>query len=492
MLLVGISLLILLLGINLWVALASRGQPQQHSATSGGVSQPSNVSQSPPSAPSSVSPFLFGSNLDLSSNQTSMLTSSTLPALLQQMHVQILRIPAYSGSSQAMVKKIAQMIKSLGITPLIVLHGSLDPDALTIDTDLVQTMNTIFSQAQETVYYEFGDEDDSLGVSAARYVFAWNKIIPRLKALAPQALFLGPANYQYNKDFLTTFLQQARPRPDAISWHEYSCASSWSKALCLSHLSGWTQHIAGARVIMQAILKSELPIMITEWNYAANATANDGKSNDSSFLASWTTRAIQTLAASHVFAAMQYTITNSAAPLIENDRLTTQGMVFQQQYNQLVTKISFEDGGTGGFGKSNTMTNIQNSTDVALDGQHSLKITVSNSTNKDYPTLWFAGAPSATDPGIGQTIVAYVYVPRESVPPVANVYVLDSNHRQCAACHYPGWSVWATLTPGMWTRVSYTVAPGVSMPSSGFGISFTTTSPEAVNTTFYVDTFGWG
>lgn len=423
-----------------------------------------------------------------------MLTSSSFPTLLQQLHVQMVRIPASASSSHALFRSIAQMLRTLGITPLVVLSGSLDPNALARDTDIVQTMNEIFSpgQTQQTVYYEFGSEEDALGVSAAHYVSAWNSIIPQLKAIAPQVVFLGPANYRYNKDFLTTFLQQAKPRPGAISWHEYTCASSWSKTLCLSHISDWTQHIADARQTMQAILKRELPIMITEWNYAANASASDGKSSDSSFLTSWTTRAIQTLAASHVFAAMQDTITSGAAPLIQNDHLTAQGEVFRQQYDAFVTKISFEDEGTGGFGKSNTMTGIQNSTDVALDGQRSLKITIGNSTNRDYPTLWSAGAPSATDPGIGETIVAYVYVPSGSVPPVANVYVLDSNHQQCAACHYPGWAVWATLTPGMWTRVSYTVAPGVSMPSSGFGISFTTTSPQAVNSTFYVDSFGWG
>jgi hypothetical protein len=491
LLLIGTGLLVFLIGIGSVSLLVWHGQAQQHSAAPANALPAATPSASSAIA-SSVSPFLFGSNLDLSSMQASTLDSSTFPALLQQAHVQIVRIPVYnySSASKALLEKTAQMLRMLGIVPLIVLHGSLDPDALKIDTSLVQSMSTIFSQ--ETVYYEFGNEDDALGASAAHYLSAWNSIIPQLASLAPQALFLGPATYHYNRDFLTSFLQQAKPKPDAISWHEYSCVSSWSKALCLSHLSDWTQDVADARAVMQKVLNNVLPIMITEWNYAANATANDGKSNDSTFLNSWTTRAIQTLAASHVFAAMQYTITNSATALIANDHLTAQGRVFQQQYDQLVTKISFEDGGTGGFGQSNTMTSIQNSTDVALDGQRSLKIMIGNSTDTDYPTLWFDGPPSVANPRIGQTIVAYVYVPSGSFSPVANIYVLDNGHHQCDACHFPGWRVWATLTPGIWTRLSYTVAPGVSMPSTGYGISFTTTSPVPINTAFYVDAFGWG
>src|SRR5260370_14383627 len=351
--LVGTLLVALFIAINVGANLAPHRQPHQSHQPQQHPTTTANLAQLPTLTPSSASPFLFGSNLDFSSNQDQELTSPTSLTLLQKMQIQMIRIPASSASSQTMVAKVAQMIQNLDVTPLVVLHGSLDPHALTMDINLVKTMNHIFGF--RAIYYEFGNEDDALGVNAAHYVSAWNSIIPRLKPLAPEARFLGPANYLYSRDFLATFLQQANPEPDAISWHEYSCVSSWSKELCLSHLSDWTQHIADARATMQATLKRVLPIMITEWNYAANATANDGKSNDDSFLTTWTTRAIQTLAASHVFAAMQYSSTSGAAPLIENNRLAVEGIVFQQQYDQLFTKISFEDGGTGGFGKSNTM-----------------------------------------------------------------------------------------------------------------------------------------
>jgi hypothetical protein len=77
--------------------------------------------------------------------------------------------------------------------------------------------------------------------------------------------------------------------------------------------------------------------MITEWNYAPDTVQNDGKNNDSAFMTTWTTRALQTLAANGVFAAMQYAATNTNINLIDStNTLTVQGTVMQKQYETLV------------------------------------------------------------------------------------------------------------------------------------------------------------
>src|SRR5205807_10197498 len=132
-------------------------------------------------------------------------------------------------------------------------------------------------------------------------------------------------------------------------------------------------------------------IMITEWNYAPNAVPNDGKINDASFMTTWTTKALQTLAANRIFASMQYSCTNTVISLIgDNNILTTQGHILQSEYQQMIiagqqpaasptavagqpqstptstlqqySAFSFEDGSTDGWsGHGGEISTVQNS-----------------------------------------------------------------------------------------------------------------------------------
>jgi hypothetical protein len=198
-------------------------------------------------------------------------------------------------------------------------------------------MNTVFNNSN--VYYEYGNEDDALGSTAESYSASWNNVVPHLKQLAPYGLFVGPVSFQYNQQYLSTFLKQANPRPDAVSWHEYTCESTSSGEACLSHITDWTSHIGSAHAAIRANFQHDLPVLITEWNYAANAASNDGKSNNNAFMTAWTTQAILTLATNGVYASMQYACTNTATPLIDNhNKITAQGAVFQHLYERLVAQ----------------------------------------------------------------------------------------------------------------------------------------------------------
>ena len=151
-------------------------------------------------------------------------------------------------------------------------------------------------------------------------------------------------SYQYDHNNLTTFLQGANPRPDAISWHEYTCSYREPAENCLANLDQWSTHITDGRSVMQATLGTELPIMITEWNYAADQSTqnnglpfDDGKYNNASFISAWTTKALDIMAANGVFASMQYSVTNTALPLIDDhNALTLQGMTFQSLYQKMM------------------------------------------------------------------------------------------------------------------------------------------------------------
>nr|MBA2395567.1 hypothetical protein [Ktedonobacteraceae bacterium] len=339
----SIALIAFLMGIGTWLLYQKITTNQQKETA---LTVPSQKAATPtpiqiqiPAIPANtpVSPLLFGTNMGLFDSNDQVLNSTVTRAALQQIHMRIIRMPVRASLSEATEMQAAQTIKSLGAAPLVILRGQLDKNVLADDIRIVKDMNTIFGQ--NTVYYEYGNEEDLQGVPVAQYTSSWNAVIPQLKRIALHANFIGPVNFQYDHTYLTTFLQTAQPRPDEISWHEYTCDDKWAQSVCISHIDHWTNHIADARATMIGTVGTELPIMITEWNYAPNATPNDGKNNNSAFMNTWTTHALQTLAANRIFASMQYSCTNTAIPLVSsNGALTIQGTMLQTQYQNIIIK----------------------------------------------------------------------------------------------------------------------------------------------------------
>jgi hypothetical protein len=388
-------------------------------------------------------------------------------------------------------------------------------------------MNRIFGKS--VVYYEYGNEEDLLGVNVTRYTASWNAIVPQLKHLAQQGQFVGPVNFQYDRAYLTSFLQNANPRPDEVSWHEYTCDDSWASDICISHIDHWTNHISDARAAMIAAIGTALPIMITEWNYAPNAVPNDGKNNNSSFMTAWTMKALQTFAANRIFASMQYSCTDTAIPLINGSGvLTPQGMVFQSQYQQLIVAgqqppslstpiasgpvqatpttngsgtpnpaptgvansnaaFSFEDGGTDGWsGHGSQIASVQNSTTFGMGDAHSLQVTLTDISNSDYPYVAVGGSNLTNYPQIGQTITAYIYLPANSIGFTAKLFVMDDSY------HWFYNDGMTPLTPGQWNRLAFTLPSGISGQPRMLGIQFGTSANSPVNGNVYIDQVGWG
>jgi len=289
-----------------------------------------------------ASPLIFGTNLGLFTGNDQVVTSASTRALMQQIHIRIVRVPVRRHLSNEVEIQAFQAVKSIGAIPLVVLAGVRDSSVLADDTRIIQDANGVFGNS--VVYYEFGNEDDWNGVTIEHYTQGWNAYIPQFKRLALNGKFVGPVNYQYDHTNLMMFLQGATPRPDAISWHEYTCSYQEAADNCIANLDRWTRHIHDGRSVIQATLGTELPIMITEWNYAADQSIqhnglpfDDGKYNNASFISVWTTKAMDILAANHVFASMQYSVTNTALPLIsDNNVLTLQGMAFQSLYQKMI------------------------------------------------------------------------------------------------------------------------------------------------------------
>ncbi len=525
--LLSLGLLILLIGVSTWSLLATRHFTlalPQNSATRG-ISL--NVSPQPSQSilkaiqvqvNEPVSPYIFGTNMGLFDANDQLLTSLTARQLMQQIHPTIIRMPARDSLNIATEIQAAQVIKNLGAVPLLVLHGSNDPNQLPLDLALIRAMNQVFGN--NTVYYEYGNEEDLHGVPVESYTVSWNTVIPQLAKAALNGRFIGPVNYQYDHNYLATFLRTANPRPDAISWHEYTCDDAQPAATCLAHIANWTSHITDARFSMQQILGLTLPIMITEWNYAPNAFPNDGKNNDSAFMTNWTTSALQTLAANRVFASMQYSCTNTAIPLISPaNQMTAQGNALAAQYEQVIVKgqqplpvavamtpttqatpatgsgnghgvqgpiaFSFEDGGIDNWSANGQgITNLQNTSTIALDGQHALQITLSNNSTSDFPYIVVDTSSQPNAPQAGQTISAYLYLASNSVSVNARIFVADNNYHWLLQDSVP-------LSPGAWTHLTYTIPSSLNGNPRQIGIQFNSPTGGSISTNVYLDAVGW-
>lgn len=472
-----------------------------------------------------VSPLLFGTNLGLFDSNDQVLTSATTRGLLSQMHIRIIRMPVRSSLSEATEIQAAQVIKSLGAIPLVVLRGAVDSNVLADDSRIVNDMNKIFGNG--LVYYEYGNEEDLLGVDVNGYTSSWNAVVPQLKRLALNGQFVGPVNFQYDRTYLVTFLQHANPRPDEVSWHEYTCDDSWASSICISHIANWTNHFNDARASMTAAIGSALPIMITEWNYAPNAVPNDGKNNNSAFMSTWTATALQTLAANGIFASMQYSVTNTAIPMVSSSNAaTTQGLAFQSQYQTMITggqrpapapttqpgqpqpsptvsntnpnpgttpvvspnqysSFTFEDGTTDGWSGHAEAGQAQNSATIGMGDKHSLQVTITNMSNGDFPYVSVGRSNLASSPKAGQTVTMYLYLPANSPNLQGKVFIMDGQY------HWFDAGPMTQLKPGAWTKVTFTLPGNVSSPLRQLGVQFNTNSSSLVSGTVYLDSVGW-
>ncbi len=293
------------------------------------------VTQTQPSALAAtpVSPLVWGTNLSLYNAQDFFLTNPATIKLTQQMHVQLIRFP-YRGDL-AVTTAAARQIAAIRATPLLILLYGVEQ--VNTDISLIQMMNRVFGP--QTVYYEYGNEVNLPAngeISATAYAAIWNTVIAQVKPLARTGRFIGPATFQADATYLTTFLKQAHPRPDVVSWHEYTCGSKDPDATCLQAINRWGTHIQQARTVMQQTIGSVLPIAITEYNWKPNAQ-NDPRATNNAFLGTWMSAAIAELIRDQAFAANHSVLTNNAQLAMIADSthtLTAAGVVFQSTIEQ--------------------------------------------------------------------------------------------------------------------------------------------------------------
>ncbi len=461
-----------------------------------------------------ISPLLFGTNMALfRDGDEPLLNSEATRQQLKNIGVRAIRMPTRPTLSDATEIAAAEAIKEIGAVPLIIINGPEFQAGSLLESD--QHLLALFSRVfgKEPVYYEFGNESDLQGIKVDAYVKAWNEVVPTLKQAFPTARFIGPDNYQFTRRYLKTFLQEANPHPDGVSWHEYTCSVYWSADFCLANIDSWTIHITQARLAMQEAIGTTLPIWITEWNYASDQAViagkpiNDGKYNNPAFMRAWTTKAMATLIANRVFASMQYFATNLPMPLVSNDQIGIEGQIFEQEYKQIMVNgdtppvatlkfptpsrtvnphevFSFEGGGVDGWNSLGAgMTQPITSTARAFDGTHSLEITLSNASEDDTPFVSVPRSLLLSLPQPGQMITAYIYVANPAALVNAKIFVSDIKQN---------WSFTndITLTSGHWNKVLYSLPLNFSGQIAGVGIQFYTARP-GISSTVYIDAVNW-
>lgn len=300
------------------------------------VNNPFRSRQETRSYAAGVSPLIFGANID-----HQIITSTQAQALAKRLGVRTIRVGDTSGGAPPppFYRKV-QIIRDMGLVPLIILHAGAIADParrLAIDIDMVNKTQRIFGGPKAEVYYELGNENDlNPGMNASSYTAMWNALIPTLKPLAPHSWFGGPVNFQQNPPYISYFVHNARPRPDFISWHEYTCDPESSAAYCIQHIDNWTKHISNTRSAIRANGDPVPPIMISEWNYSPFGISGDGKSSDPAFLRQWTTKALQTLAANNVFAAYHFNVEGVLGLVDSGNHPTAQGQAFHTVYQHLI------------------------------------------------------------------------------------------------------------------------------------------------------------
>ncbi len=461
-----------------------------------------------------ISPLIFGTNMALFHDYDEpILTSEATRQQLKNVGVRVIRMPTRTSLKPETEVKAAQAIKEIGAVPLVVINGPEFKGGPLLESDQ-NTLNLLMPVfGNEPVYFEFGNESDLNGVNAQQYATAWNQVIPALKEMFPNARFIAPDNYQFTRRYLKTFLQLADPRPDGVSWHEYTCSVNWTAAFCLSILDTWPIHFAQARAAMREAIGTELPIWITEWNYASDQQVNNGqpvadsKYNNPTFIQEWTTKAMNLLIENRIFASMQYFATDLPMPLVTHNQIGSEGTLFQQEYKKVMVQgytppqmtisevpatppknanltFSFKDGTVDGWSIiGGGITPPVISTARAFVGTQSMKITLSNASEDTFPILGVSRNQLPTIPGAGQMISAYIYVDNKAALVNAKVFVSDSNN----AFHYSGE---ITLTSGQWNKVWYALPSNFNNQVAGVGIQFYTSRP-GVSSDVYIGGVDW-
>jgi hypothetical protein len=166
--------------------------------------------------------------------------------------------------------------------------------------------------------FEIGNEFAAGPSSMTTYIQQWNTFVPALKAIRPDALFIGPVLPDYNSSIMRQFLQGANPAPDAISWHLYACGGSHSHLndaeQCSKVVAGYiTTESASVRQDIMATIGHPLPIGISEWSADNRANGSQNLAMQEPGMSDFISQALPAMAQANLDFANEFDMQSYAA-----------------------------------------------------------------------------------------------------------------------------------------------------------------------------------
>ncbi len=234
-----------------------------------------------------ASNYIFGWNL--TNFSTKIVTNSSMQALMKSSGVTNVRCAIPSGSSNAFIDQVANMASACGSALLVILSHS----------DLTWNKNLVTYLGSRCRMYEFGNEPDINSISSSQYLSLWNQHIPALRAINPNAAFIGPVLgvYANVQSYLVPWLQGCKTSgvlPDAISYHIYPCSGGQNSTTCATLSSHIGNTVPTMNSTVTGILGHTLPMCITEWNIDAN-NPRQSYTQQASFTQPWETSALDAM-----------------------------------------------------------------------------------------------------------------------------------------------------------------------------------------------------
>ncbi len=247
-----------------------------------------------------VSSFLFGTNDTYEWSPNNIQTQPKIQQALRNANFTLMRTFFPDKANDTDIMKRVQTIENSGAQCLGV---------------ITNIFNTSFNQHLITflgarcLLYEFGNEPDLNNIPIQSYLQQWNKDIPVLRHINPNARFIGPVTYtdQGNHGYMQSFLAgvaTSKVLPDAISFHWYPCYND-TKEACLAKAATYSQVAQGVRSLVRLTLGKDLPVGISEWNYdPGNPPPAYG--DDPQFINEFTAAALQSMIEGGVAFACQF------------------------------------------------------------------------------------------------------------------------------------------------------------------------------------------
>ena len=246
-----------------------------------------------------VSDYLFGANdASWAWSAQNMGNNPAIAATVKAADIPLIRTPLTETDAQARVRAVEQAgAHCLGILPL----------------NLQEAQTIVQALGNQCLLYELGNEPDT-SISATSYAGLWNQIVPALRHLDSQALFIGPVVAFPDLHYIQTFLQLAQSAgnpPDVVSWHMYPCtnqSASWCLSQGVNSYATAAQQVQG---VIQQVLGHALPLAITEWNdnWTPIATPQEG---DPAFMTRFTQDSLRTMMTAGITIATQFDLASNA------------------------------------------------------------------------------------------------------------------------------------------------------------------------------------